>query len=70
MYGKIVHGAIAKADDLIDQVTADIFTQISREVDKYLGSKRPISKRLAKCVVLMCNNIFTQIGKFRSFYST
>jgi starvation-inducible DNA-binding protein len=35
-YGEKIHLAIAEADDLVDQATADIFTQIFREVDKYL----------------------------------
>jgi starvation-inducible DNA-binding protein len=35
-YGEKIRHAITEADDLVDQATADIFTQISREVDKYL----------------------------------
>jgi starvation-inducible DNA-binding protein len=35
-YGEYVRNAIALTDELNDQDTADIFTQISREVDKYL----------------------------------
>lgn len=35
-YGKTVRGAIAKTSNLGDLVTADIYTEISRTVDKYL----------------------------------
>lgn len=35
-YGENARNVIAQADELKDQDTADIFTQISREVDKYL----------------------------------
>ena len=35
-YGEYVRKAIALADELSDHDTADIMTQISREVDKYL----------------------------------
>ena len=35
-YGENVRNAIAQTDEIKDQDTADIFTQISREVDKYL----------------------------------
>ena len=35
-YGENVRNVIAQADELMDKDTADIFTQISREVDKYL----------------------------------
>ena len=35
-YGENVRNFISQADELKDQDTADIFTQISREVDKYL----------------------------------
>jgi starvation-inducible DNA-binding protein len=35
-YGKKVRSAIDKTDKLGDKDTADIFTEISRDVDKYL----------------------------------
>lgn len=35
-YGKLVRGAIDDADKLGDKVTADMFTDISRGVDKWL----------------------------------
>lgn len=35
-YGENVRNAISQADELNDKDTADIMTQISREVDKYL----------------------------------
>lgn len=35
-YGESVRGAIDQADELGDKDTADIFTEISRGVDKYL----------------------------------
>jgi starvation-inducible DNA-binding protein len=35
-YGENVRSVIGQADELRDPDTADIFTQISREVDKYL----------------------------------
>jgi starvation-inducible DNA-binding protein len=36
VYGKAVRSAIAETDELGDADTADLFTQISRETDKYL----------------------------------
>ena len=36
VYGKAVRVAIAETDELGDADTADLFTQISREIDKYL----------------------------------
>src|SRR5579872_1148634 len=36
VYGKVVREAIAETDDLGDADTADLFTGISRDVDKYL----------------------------------
>jgi starvation-inducible DNA-binding protein len=36
VYGKAVRAAIAETDELGDADTADLFTQISREIDKYL----------------------------------
>ena len=36
VYGKAVRTAITDTDELGDADTADLFTQISREVDKYL----------------------------------
>ena len=36
VYGKVLREAIAETDELGDADTADLFTQISREVDKYL----------------------------------
>src|ERR1700685_3804185 len=36
VYGKVVRVAIAETDELGDADTADLFTQISRETDKYL----------------------------------
>jgi starvation-inducible DNA-binding protein len=36
VYGKAVREAITDTDELGDADTADLFTQISREVDKYL----------------------------------
>jgi starvation-inducible DNA-binding protein len=36
VYGKVVRAAITDTDELGDADTADLFTQISREVDKYL----------------------------------
>ena len=35
-YGERVRDAIGNANELVDQDTADLLTQISREVDKYL----------------------------------
>ena len=35
-YGEGIRKAVGLADELMDQDTADILTQISREVDKYL----------------------------------
>ena len=35
-YGRKVRSAIDKTDKLGDKDTADIFTEISRDVDKYL----------------------------------
>jgi starvation-inducible DNA-binding protein len=36
VYGKSVRGAIETTADLSDADTADLFTQLSREIDKYL----------------------------------
>jgi starvation-inducible DNA-binding protein len=36
VYGKSVRGAIEATADLSDADTADLFTQLSREIDKYL----------------------------------
>src|SRR5260370_41962823 len=36
VYGKVVRAAIAETDELGDVDTADLFTGISRDVDKYL----------------------------------
>jgi starvation-inducible DNA-binding protein len=36
VYGKSVRGAIETTTDLGDADTADLFTQLSREIDKYL----------------------------------
>ncbi len=36
VYGKAVRTAIAETDELGDVDTADLFTGISRDVDKYL----------------------------------
>ncbi len=35
-YGENVRNVITQADELVDKDTADIFTEISRQVDKYL----------------------------------
>jgi starvation-inducible DNA-binding protein len=35
-YGENVRNAISQANEINDQDTADIFTEVSREVDKYL----------------------------------
>ena len=35
-FGKSAHGAIAEANDLGDLDTADLFTEISRDNDKWL----------------------------------
>jgi starvation-inducible DNA-binding protein len=42
-YGTGVRRAIDQTDALGDQDTADVFTEISRGVDKYLWSGRPTS---------------------------
>ncbi len=36
VYGKVVRSAIADTDELGDADTADLFTGISRDIDKYL----------------------------------
>ena len=36
MYGKVIRTAITDTDELGDADTADLFTGISRAVDKYL----------------------------------
>jgi starvation-inducible DNA-binding protein len=36
VYGKVARAAIAETDELGDADTADLFTGISREIDKYL----------------------------------